>query len=150
MYKSGIFVAVAVAAVASASPLAARQGNDTTVPAFPITLGQLGYTHGHEIVAWAPTKTTMNDVCGNQASRTVIQTLNSGFPSNPLCDFSFTLEGKSSMSLMCTSNSTATEAQVTAIATNGEKSHTCVGLPINELSASCGAGSSLWQAYACQ
>lgn len=153
MYANIAITALALAATVTASPTAVRQTPD--VNAFPITLGWLAYSHGHEIVAWTPTHTTMGDACNTNTNATrtaVVQAVNSNFPSNPLCGHEFALEGVAGLSLLCADSAENGEAasQVTAVATNGEKTHECVDIPLNIYGTSCGVGTSIWQEYACQ
>lgn len=155
MYTNTIITALVLATTITATPTAVRQTSEPAVNPFPITLGWLAYSHGHEIVAWTPTRTTMGDACNpnTNATRTaVVQADNSGFPSNPLCGHEFAFEGVTGLSLLCADTAENGEAasQVTAVATNGEQTHQCVDLPLNIYGTSCGVGSSIWQNYACQ
>lgn len=155
MYTNTIITALFLATTITATPAAVRQTSEPAVNPFPITLGWLAYSHGHEIVAWTPTRTTMGDACNpntNATRTTVVQADNSGFPSNPLCGHEFALEGVTGLSLLCADSAENGEAasQITAVATNGEQTHQCVDLPLNIYGTSCGVGSSIWQNYACQ
>ncbi|KAH8881954.1 hypothetical protein GQ53DRAFT_753962 [Thozetella sp. PMI_491] len=147
MFKTGIIIAAA-ALLANATPLVPRQ-NDTRAHE-PITIGELGIGHGYQILAWTPTKTTINDACTDQASRTVIQSVNTEIPSNPLCGYPFEVDGESNMTLLCADGTSEDASQVTGIAINGEETHQCVEVPLNIYGTNCGGGSSLWQKYTCQ
>lgn len=155
MLANIIMSALALAATATATPIAERQTSESDILPFPITLGWLAYSHGHSIVAWTPTRTTMGDACNpnTNATRTArIQSVNTNFPSNPLCGHEFELEGVSGLSLLCADTAENGEAasEVTAVATNGEQTHQCVDIPRNVYPTSCGVGTSIWQNYVCQ
>ncbi|KAK3317588.1 hypothetical protein B0T19DRAFT_405272 [Cercophora scortea] len=117
----------------------------------PITIGQLSIPHGHMIYGWTPTKTTMLDVCVQGPSRTMIQSVQTGFPSNPLCNWPFDLDGYTGLELLCVSGTeNDAEPQVTAIATSGVQTHNCTALPLKVFPTSCGVGAAISQLYACQ
>ncbi|RKU44099.1 hypothetical protein DL546_001402 [Coniochaeta pulveracea] len=129
---------------------------DTQYPE-PITLGILGYPHGHQLLAWSPTRTSMVDACNGyeKPTRTVIQVDNSGYPSNPICNHVFSLDGYEGLELLCAGNETlGTMPQVTAIATNGTQTHRCVELPYGNgfYSTPCDEThiTSISQSFACQ
>ncbi|KAG8167144.1 hypothetical protein KVR01_002833 [Diaporthe batatas] len=155
MYTNTILSVLAMAAtVVTASPVEVRQQTSTINP-FPLTISQLAYSHGHQIVALTPTRTTLGDSCNTNVNATrtaVVQAQNSGFSSNPLCGHEFSLEGVTGLTLLCADSAEHGEAasQVTAVATNGEQTHECVALPLNVYPFSCGVGSSIWQLYSCQ
>ncbi|KAK3689361.1 hypothetical protein B0T22DRAFT_461378 [Podospora appendiculata] len=163
----------------SASPCAsapapyASSNTTTTTPQAavaypePITIGQLSIPHGHMIDcrkynletdndardAGTPTKTTMLDVCAQGPSNTVtmIQSIQTGFPSNPLCNWRFDLDGYTGLELLCVSGTEKdAEPQVTAIATGGVQTHNCTALPLTVFPTSCGVGAAISQRYACQ
>lgn len=156
MYTNAIISAVAMAAaIVTATPVEVRQDTSSAINPFPITLAQLAYSHGHQIVAITPTRTTLGDSCNTNVNATrtaVVQAQNSGFSSNPLCGFEFALEGVTGLTLLCADSAENGEAasQVTAVATNGEQTHECVDLPLNVYGTSCGVGTSIWQRYTCQ
>ncbi|KKY37377.1 hypothetical protein UCDDA912_g02595 [Diaporthe ampelina] len=154
MYTSTIMTVLALAATITAAPTEVRQTSPSILP-FPITLGQLGYSHGYSIVAWTPTRTAILDACNPNvnATRTApLQSVNTNFPSNPLCGHEFALEGVTGLTLLCADTAEKGEAasQVTAVATNGEQTHECVDLPLNVYGTGCGVGSSMRQRYVCQ
>ncbi|KAH8886465.1 hypothetical protein GQ53DRAFT_809730 [Thozetella sp. PMI_491] len=149
MYAATILAVAAAASVASAKPVFNRQSNSTAEP-FPITIGQLGYPHGHEILAWNPTKTTLGDACDAYTKTTVLQAVNSGFYSNPLCGHPFSLDGQDGLTLLCSDGTSETASQVTAVATNGQQTHECAELPHKIYPYNCGGGSSVSQLFACQ
>lgn len=154
MYTNTIMTVLALAATTTATPIEARQASPSILP-FPITLSQLGYSHGYTIAAFTPSRTAMLDACNTNvnATRTApVQSVNSNFPSNPLCGHEFALEGVTGLTLLCADTAEKGEAasQVTAVATNGQQTHECVDLPLNIYPTSCGVGSSIWQLYACQ
>lgn len=156
MHTSATISALAMAAaVTTASPVEVRQKTSPSINPFPITLAQFGYSHGHQIVALTPTRTTLGDSCNTNVNATrtaVVQAQNSGFSSNPLCGHEFSLEGVTGLTLLCADSAENGEAasQVTAVATNGEQTHECVDIPLNVYPMSCGVGSSIWQLYSCQ
>ncbi|KAM7191958.1 hypothetical protein V8F20_009082 [Naviculisporaceae sp. PSN 640] len=126
-----------------AAPLVSAQ----TSGAVPITIGRLGISHGYLMVAWTPTKTTMQDACAG--TRTMIQSVHTNFPSNPLCGFPFEVDGVKNMELVCDPAQSPREIPV-AITTDGKRSHNCTHLPLTIYSTYCGGGASLAQEYACQ
>lgn len=156
MYTNTLISALAAAAtLATATPVEVRQETSPAINPFPITLAQLAYSHGHQIVAITPTRTTLGDSCNTNVNATrtgVVQAQNSGFSSNPLCGHEFALEGVTGLTLLCADSAEKGEAasQVTAVATNGEQTHQCVDLPLNVYGMSCGVGTSIWQRYTCQ
>jgi hypothetical protein len=156
MYSKTIISAVAMAAaIATATPVEVRQETSPAINPFPITLAQLAYSHGHQIVAITPTRTTLGDSCNTNVNATrtaVVQAQNSQYFSNPLCGHEFALEGVTGLTLLCADSAEKGEAasQVTAVATNGEQTHECVDIPRNVYPMSCGVGSSIWQRYVCQ
>lgn len=155
MYANILITALALAATTTATPLAVRQETSPAINPFPITLAQLAIPHQYSIVAFTPTRTAMVDACNTNvnATRTVnVQTMSSGYPSNPLCDHAFDLEGVTGLTLLCSDTAENGEraSQVTAVATNGEKTHDCVELPLNVYPTSCGPPASIWQRFACQ
>jgi hypothetical protein len=157
MHSTTIIVALA-AAIATATPVQQVRQETSPPPAinpFPITLTQLYYPHGHQIVAITPTRTTLGDSCNTNVNATrtaVVQAQDSGFPSNPLCNHPFALEGVSDLTLTCADSAQKGEnaSQVIGIATNGEQTHQCVSIPRNVYPMSCGVGTSISQLWACQ
>ncbi|OIW22842.1 hypothetical protein CONLIGDRAFT_638084 [Coniochaeta ligniaria NRRL 30616] len=119
----------------------------------PITIGQLAYPHGHQILAWTPTKTSMIDACTNQSSRTVLQVYETIPPTVPLCGTPFALDGYSDLELLCADGTSVEASQVTAIATNGTQTHNCTSLPLTVYGTHCHgeySPDSIWQLFACQ
>ncbi|KAH8902808.1 hypothetical protein BR93DRAFT_972156 [Coniochaeta sp. PMI_546] len=119
----------------------------------PITIGQLGYPHGHQILAWTPTKTSMIEACTNQSSRTVLQVSETLPPTVPLCGTPFALDGYTGLELLCADGTSVAASQVTAIATNGTQTHNCTSLPQNVYPTHCHgpySPDSIWQLFACQ
>lgn len=133
------------------SLLSSVSAQDTQYPE-PITLGIMSYPHGHQLLACelflfshsslgtfqltvppgSPTRTSMVDACTGYETptRTVIQVDNSGYPSNPICNHVFSLDGYEGLELLCAGNETlGVMPQVTAVATNGTQTHRCVELP---------------------
>ena len=147
MFQFAILFAFIITLVAGSAEL--RSPDDTTYPE-PITLGQLGYSHGHTIIAWTPTKTTINDACTNSSTYTAIRAENSGYALHPLCGYPFNLDGYTGLELQCADGTSMTASQVTAIATNGKITHNCTYLPLTISYTSCGVGSGIAQLYACQ
>lgn len=144
-----------MATIATATPVNVLQESSPAIDPFPLTLANLAYGHGHQIVALTPTRTTLGDSCNTNVNATrtaVVQAQNSGFSSNPLCGHEFSLEGVSGLTLLCADSAENGEAasQVTAVATNGEQTHECVDTPLNVYPMSCGVGLSIWQLYSCQ
>lgn len=97
----------------------------------------------------------MVDACNNYDSptRTVIQTDNSGFPSNPICNHVFSLDGYEGLEILCDGEEVeGVQPQITAIATNGTQTHNCTALALSVYSTPCDEThiSSIWQAFACQ
>jgi hypothetical protein len=99
----------------------------------------------------------MVDACnGNdQPSRTVIQVDNSGYPSNPICNHVFSLDGYDGLELLCAGNETeGVTPQITGIATNGTRTHACTALPFSSgfYSTPCDEThiTSISQSFACQ
>jgi hypothetical protein len=147
---------LALAALTSAAPSGAksplitpRQTDNNTQFAEPLTIGQFSYDHGHQILAWTPTKTTMLDAC-DQTGTTELQAVNSGFYSGPLCGVPFTVDGRSNLTLECSDGTGVTASQATAVATNGEVTHKCVGLPDTVFVTECGVGTGIMQLFSCQ
>ncbi|KAK0624968.1 hypothetical protein B0T17DRAFT_617115 [Bombardia bombarda] len=140
-------IAAVSALLSTAALFVSAQTNETMYPE-PITIGQYGFPHGHLIVGWTPTKTTMNDVCAG--TRTFIQSVQTGYYSNPLCGFPFEIDGYSNLTLQCADGTDTLASQVTAIATNGVETHVCTKLELSIFSTYCGGGASLVQQYACQ
>lgn len=155
MYANIITTALALAATTvTATPTAIRQTSPAINP-FPITLAQLAHSHEHKIVAFTPVRTAMGDSCNTNVNATrtaVVQSVSSSYPSNPLCNHEFDLEGVTGLTLLCSDSAERGDyaSQVTAVATNGEKTHECVDLPQNVYPLSCAPGSSIWQRYVCQ
>ncbi len=79
-----------------------------------------------------------------------MQAVHTNRPSNPLCDFPFSVDGFENLELKCADSDAERPSQVTAIATNGKQTHNCTELPLSIYPTSCGAGVAVWQRFACQ
>lgn len=124
---------------------------DTSAPyPIPIALGYYAYPHGHQFIAWTPTTTTTTEAC---ASRTVIQVDNSGYPSNPICDYPFDLNSDfTNLTLKCTDPTVEEYPEVTAVVNSeGVQTQVCEELQLTVYPTECdNAGSAVWQKFACQ
>ena len=92
----------------------------------------------------------MLQACKEEPSRTFLQSVQTNIYSNPLCGRPFDLDGRTGLELLCADGTGERASQVTAISTNGERTHNCTHLPLNIYSTYCGNTVSIMQRFACQ
>ncbi|KAK3347037.1 hypothetical protein B0T25DRAFT_293311 [Lasiosphaeria hispida] len=151
MVQSNTVIAFAAALF---SAVASAQTNETLYPV-PIAIGRIMYPHGNTLIAWEPTKTSSKAACNgtDNPTRTFLQSIQTGFYSNPLCNWPFNLDGYKNLELLCSDSEKGVSAsEVTAIATDGKKTHDCVKLPHNLYPIACDDThiTSIEQSFACQ
>ncbi|KAK0725151.1 hypothetical protein B0H67DRAFT_550773 [Lasiosphaeris hirsuta] len=153
MVQSSALMAFAAALLPA---LVSAQTNETLYP-IPIAIGTIMYPHGHIILAWEPTKTTFKGACSpgvDNPTRTYLQTVNTNIYSKPLCNQPFDIDGYKNLELLCADADDGNyhASQVTAIATDGKKTHDCVKLPRNLYPVACDDThiTSIEQNFACQ
>lgn len=124
MYKQLLAVAALLSAASvSANPIAAERSVNSNPD--QILLGRLGYSHGNQFVAWAPSKTTLPEACKTHAN---IQTNNSNFPDRPICGSPFSVGNLVNVTLECKTNPpTPFSSDVVAVRdASGKKIENCV------------------------